>query len=614
MMLTPGTRLSSWVLGEQIGSGGMGSVYRARDAMISDETAAVKVLSWKSDLVDKRRFLREVEALRKVNHPAVVGVKNWGETPDGVLWLAMELVEGKSLASLMAERRLPLVDIPSLGRDLAEGLKCAHDQHIAHRDIKPQNVIVREGSAVIVDFGVAFHEDRTRLTRAGAIVGTPQYMAPEVFRGVEPSPQMADLYALGQMLYEMLTGTSPFTPPAGLTGHRAISWVKKEKCRYKALDPGTVVAAPLRDLVVGLTTANPGARIHDAAQVVSAIDRWLSGEPERAGEGDGHPVEFLGGTGTFGTVQTYLAVDTNPVDWYPDAGAPAPTMPDDGSNAGTWEWDEPTVSEVSTVVVDGERSSSNAGPFEELTTTADLSAGAEAARNPSSAAVAVDQTQGLSTFELEWGRRRTLRTAAMVAFAGFLVLPIVLCLGSLAAVYATDARFPADAREVGAPAGPTATTRQQRPPDAHSAKPMKPSAAVADAALEATDSEPSSVHGAIGSARLETLDESEVVLAEGRTRAEDSTLDVGLEDPAASSAANEPVELELRVGMGSSRLLLFVDGEYLADRFPHTLRLSPGVHRFRLTDTQSDASYEVARYVGPDDTSRGIYMPRPTSR
>jgi serine/threonine-protein kinase len=193
-----------------LGSGGMGTVYRARDREL-DEIVALKVL--KKELASTQgmleRFRREVKLARRVTHKNVARTFDIGEH-DGDRFLTMELIEGEMLGAHLARRgRVPLRDVVAIGRDLCAGLGAAHEAGVLHRDLKPENVILaRDGRAVITDFGIARAVAQAELARTGSgMVGTPAYMAPEQVEGASDLDGRADLYALGTILFELLTGT-----------------------------------------------------------------------------------------------------------------------------------------------------------------------------------------------------------------------------------------------------------------------------------------------------------------------------------------------------------------------------------------------------------------------
>jgi serine/threonine protein kinase len=197
------------------GRGGMGAVYKARQAGL-ERDVAIKILPPEAALDEAfaERFRAEARALAKMEHPNIVTVHESGQTAAGHLYFIMEYVDGSDLAHLMAEGAVPARQALTIVRDVCAALDYAHARGIVHRDIKPANVLLRNDGAVkVVDFGLSClaaktHEDTSRLTEAGSGLGTPVYMAPEQRAG-SPVDGRADIYSLGVMIYEMLTGELP---------------------------------------------------------------------------------------------------------------------------------------------------------------------------------------------------------------------------------------------------------------------------------------------------------------------------------------------------------------------------------------------------------------------
>ena len=218
---TPGPRLLSgrYLLGELLGRGGMGDVYRATDQVLARQVA-VKV--FRPDVSDDAPHLRhqsEARVLAGLNHPGLVAVYDIG-TQDGQPFLVMELVEGETLAQLIRRGPLEPRKAASLGGQLAASLQAIHDAGVIHRDVKPANVMVRaadDGTPLrtkLTDFGIARLVDGTRLTSTGLLLGTVQYLSPEQTIGGAVS-YPSDVYALGLVLLECLTG-GPAFPGVGI--------------------------------------------------------------------------------------------------------------------------------------------------------------------------------------------------------------------------------------------------------------------------------------------------------------------------------------------------------------------------------------------------------------
>ncbi len=226
MSLSPGTRLGVYNVTAQIGQGGMGEVYRARDTKLNRDVA-LKVLpdAFASDPDRLARFQREAQVLASLNHPNIAAIHGLEES-DGVRALVLELVEGPTLADRIKQGPIPLDEALPIAKQIAEALEAAHEQGVIHRDLKPANIKVREdGTVKVLDFGLAkaFQPDASdpglsqsptisltaAATQIGMVLGTAAYMAPEQASG-KVVDKRADVWAFGVVLYEMLTGTRPF--------------------------------------------------------------------------------------------------------------------------------------------------------------------------------------------------------------------------------------------------------------------------------------------------------------------------------------------------------------------------------------------------------------------
>lgn len=255
--------IGGWIVERELGRGGMGTVFLCHSPVSEQVKAAVKRIPM-GDAATARRFVQEAEALACLDHPNVVRVMDIGEDRDHH-YLAMAFAEGESLKAVLERGPMAPERARRMLRDLAAGLSHAHERGIAHRDVKPENIIVRhDGQVVIVDFGIAVASGRTRLTSDGMIVGTPSYLPPELFKGVEPSPEQRDIYALGQVFYEMLIGEVAFP---GRT-----SKVFAAKAGQKNLDPGAIGDARLRALIVSLTHTDPAKRPASMADLCARLD------------------------------------------------------------------------------------------------------------------------------------------------------------------------------------------------------------------------------------------------------------------------------------------------------------------------------------------------------
>ena len=203
-------------LERELGRGGMATVWLARD-LRHHRLVAVKVLHPElGAMLGPERFLREIELTAGLQHPHVLPLFDSGAA-GGLLWYVMPYVEGETLrARLARERQLPVADAVRIAREVADALAYAHARSVIHRDVKPENVLLHGGHALVADFGIALAVQQAggeRITQTGLSLGTPQYMAPEQTTGERGVDHRADVYALGVVLYEMLAGEPPFTGP-----------------------------------------------------------------------------------------------------------------------------------------------------------------------------------------------------------------------------------------------------------------------------------------------------------------------------------------------------------------------------------------------------------------
>lgn len=263
-----GKTLDRYRVIEQLGVGGMGCVYRARHAVI-DREYAIKVLfgDFACDEKFQARFKREAQSVSKIRHPNIVSVEDFGTTPQGLTFLVMELVRGRTLEALIeAEAPLSPARTARILRQIAAGLGAAHRLGFVHRDVKPSNMMLTDGESVkILDFGAvnlrSLPTDQ-RLTTIGHIIGTPTYMAPEQTQDPNVGPP-ADLYALGVLAFEMLTGQPPFTGPG-----RAEILIKHLTEDPPPLPP----SGGLERLVAQLLSKLPEQRPQSSEEVIRLLD------------------------------------------------------------------------------------------------------------------------------------------------------------------------------------------------------------------------------------------------------------------------------------------------------------------------------------------------------
>jgi eukaryotic-like serine/threonine-protein kinase len=293
MALTAGTKLGPYEIQSPLGAGGMGEVYRARDTRL-DRIVAVKVLAshLSSSPELRQRMEREARAISSLNHPHICQLYDIG-SQDGTDYLVMEFLEGETLAERLRKGAMPLAEVFKVGISVAEALAFAHRSGIVHRDLKPGNIMLTQGGAKLMDFGLAkplgvqvsagsgsapsFTAVATLsgpsplspLTTAGSIVGTIQYMAPEQIEGKEADAR-SDIFAFGAVLYEMLAGKRPFSGKSQIS--LASSILESDPVPISALKPNT--PAPFEHLVTTCLQKNPEER-YQSAQDIKLELQWI---------------------------------------------------------------------------------------------------------------------------------------------------------------------------------------------------------------------------------------------------------------------------------------------------------------------------------------------------
>ena len=279
-----GKTLAHYEILEKIGEGGMGEVYRARDKQL-DRNVAVKLLpsAWSSDSLRMRRFEREAKVLASLEHPNIAAVYGFHED-NGVHFIAMELVEGETLASSIADEGLPLDRLLEIGIPFAEAVAFAHKKGVIHRDLKPTNIMLDPSGRIrILDFGVAAllqaesdvdGEDLTvdALTTDGDVVGTVAYMAPEQLEG-RSADARADLFSIGVVLYELATGKRPFR--GNSTAGVASSILRDEPVSLRKVRPD--LSADLARVVRRCLEKNPDRRIQTATDIRNELEDLREG-------------------------------------------------------------------------------------------------------------------------------------------------------------------------------------------------------------------------------------------------------------------------------------------------------------------------------------------------
>ena len=298
-------------LGERIGRGGMASVYRAHDEQL-DREVALKVM--RADLGEDPRFVQRFEAEARraasVSHPSVVSVYDVGT--DGPPYMVMELIEGGDVARLLAtEGRQAPARAARLAVDAAAALQAAHDAGLVHRDVKPGNILLRaDGRAMVADFGIARATGEDGMTRTGATLGSVEYFSPEQARGERAGPA-SDIYALGVVLYELLTGTRPFRGDSPYA-------VATARLRMPPPDPREIVPdlpAGLAAIVLRAMARQPEERFVSAGAMRADLAAWLTNS-----EAEATPIPGAAAAGGRRPADTQIGPPVA-------AGAPAPAAP-----------------------------------------------------------------------------------------------------------------------------------------------------------------------------------------------------------------------------------------------------------------------------------------------
>jgi eukaryotic-like serine/threonine-protein kinase len=283
MLLAAGMRLGPYEILAPLGAGGMGEVYRARDVRL-ERTVAIKILpgQFSCDPLHKQRFEREARTISNLNHPHICVLHDIGHQ-DGIDYLVMECVEGETLAKRLEKGPLPQEQVLKLGAQIADALDKAHRSGVVHRDLKPGNIMLTASGAKLLDFGLAkpaaplaslatltATKLESPVTEKGTIVGTFQYMSPEQVEGKELDGR-SDIFSLGAVLYEMVTGKKAFEGKSQLSVASAI--LENEPTAVTTLKPMT---PPVVDHVIRRCLAKDPEDRWQTARDLALEMKWIA--------------------------------------------------------------------------------------------------------------------------------------------------------------------------------------------------------------------------------------------------------------------------------------------------------------------------------------------------
>src|SRR5262249_341023 len=254
-----------------LGRGGMGAVYKARDVEL-DRTVALKLI--RPELARNpevlRRFKQELILARQVTHKNVIRIFDLGQS-DGIKFITMDFVEGQDLRSVLRQRgKLPPSEAASIMLQICRALEAAHAERVIHRDLKPQNIMLDgNGRAYVMDFGIARSAHLLGMTQTGALIGTPEYMSPEQGRG-EELDERSDIFSLGVIFYEILTGKSPYYSDTPL----ATLWKRMQEKATPPADLDPSLPKQLSDIVVKALEIEPEKRFASAREMAQQLEIW----------------------------------------------------------------------------------------------------------------------------------------------------------------------------------------------------------------------------------------------------------------------------------------------------------------------------------------------------
>ena len=278
-MLVKGQKINDrYEIIKSIGEGGMANVYLANDTILNRKVA-IKVLRGDLSGDEKfiRRFQREALSVSNLSHPNIVEVYDVGEE-EGNHYIVMEYVEGKTLKQLVQKRgALTIPEVIDIMKQLTDGLAHAHDAYIIHRDIKPQNILILDnGLLKITDFGIAVAMNATSLTQTNSVMGSVHYLPPELANGKGPTIK-SDIYSVGILMYELLTGEVPFKGDNAV--EIALKHMKEKIPSVRKINP--VIPQSVENIILKATAKNPRNRYNDVREMYNDLDTCLSRENEK---------------------------------------------------------------------------------------------------------------------------------------------------------------------------------------------------------------------------------------------------------------------------------------------------------------------------------------------
>ena len=326
-----GSNLGAYRIIEQIGMGGMATVFKAFDPGMK-RYVAVKVLpqrySENSEFVE--RFQREARVIANLEHPNILPVYAFGEQ-DGTTYLAMRYLSAGTLKDLLLQKKLSHSETAKMLKDIAAALDFAHSHNIVHRDIKPSNILIdQSGIPYLMDFGLAkILEGTTALTNSGAVLGTPEYIAPEQALGLKPTPQ-SDIYALGVMLYEMVTGQVPFQADTPLAV--ALKHIHDPLPLPREIDPE--LSPEIENVILKALAKEPSERYENASDLADAFEEAIRDKPPQEAQRPQEakmrkPVKPLPRWGLFAVIALLITVGiiSNAIFFWPKSTLPATPQP-----------------------------------------------------------------------------------------------------------------------------------------------------------------------------------------------------------------------------------------------------------------------------------------------